>query len=229
MRRDFFNELVQRTYLAMLLIFALITFILIFAREKTLEYIGILIAYLSPLFRKETIIPIAVLYGFDPLFITITFSILDMVFIALLLYNWDLVWKIPYIGRAINYLETQGKKFLEKHPGIREVAFTTIIISVILPLRGMESFIIGKILGLSGMRLFNAILIGTVFSNMLLSFSLSSIKPLLDKIHGVNIALIILGVLSLIFLIDFNKLAKLPRVLRRNRKIEKLEKSGEGS
>lgn len=214
MRAKILNEILKRTYLALILATGLTFLILIFAREKSWVYFVLLLQYTSPFFGKEVIIPLAIALQFTPLFVTITISLFDMIFLALFVQNWDLVWKIPHIGKVVNALEKEGKKFLERYQWIREIAFTSIIMLVILPFRGtggIGAFIIAKLLGLSDIRTFNAIFIGTVFSNMLIAFSS---KFIVDKIKDFTLLLIILSIISFLFFIDFRKVYKLRRFLK---------------
>lgn len=161
---------------------------------------GLLLLYFLPPAGKETIIPAGIALGFP--FQIICFSIvwIDIACCLFMIWNFELICKIPYLGNIIRYLIRRGELYLESHRWLEHLYFISLTLFVFFPLQGTGSVsgsIIGKILGLKSTEIFGAITIGSFFSSFLIGYSVYAIHEYLD----VNIWYVLAGVLFIIIFI----------------------------
>jgi len=128
---------------------------------------GLLAAYFVPPAGKETIIPLAVLAGFPWWLITIVIFLLDVAVSLFVVWNFDLALKIPLVGRLLESGMTFGRNYTERQPWLRRFSTIGLILFVFFPLQGtgaMNGAILGRLLGLSGPRVFSCVCVGSLTS-----------------------------------------------------------------
>jgi hypothetical protein len=130
-----------------------------------LAIIGLITAYLLPPAGKETVIPVGIALGIPWWYMAVAIVMVDVIaglFIAL---NFDLAYRIPFIGTLLEDLTEKTRQFLAGHPGFASFWFFTILLMVMVPVLGsggIRGSVAGKILGLSTPLTFLAILAGSL-------------------------------------------------------------------
>jgi uncharacterized membrane protein len=135
--------------------------------EQFLIISGLVAAYFVPPAGKETIIPLAVVLGYPWWLITLVIFLLDVAVSLFVVWNFDLALKIPIIGRLLESGMTIGRNYTESQPWLRRFSTIGLILFVFFPLQGtgaMNGSILGRLLGLSGPRVFGCVCIGSLTS-----------------------------------------------------------------
>ncbi|SDK14239.1 Uncharacterized membrane protein [Methanoculleus thermophilus] len=135
--------------------------------ERFLIISGLIAAYFVPPAGKETIIPLAIIAGYPWWLITAVIFLLDVAVSLFVVWNFDLALKIPFIGRLIESGMTFGRNYTERQPWLRRFSTIGLILFVFFPLQGtgaMNGAILGRLLGLSGRRVFGCVCTGSLAS-----------------------------------------------------------------
>ena len=127
--------------------------------------LGLMVAYMLPPAGKETVIPIGIALGIPWWYMALSVTMIDVetgLFMAL---NFDLAYRIPLVGSILSDLTKKTQAFLEDHRWLAGLWFFAIILMVSVPFFGSGGFrgsIAGKLLGLSTLLTFLAILAGAL-------------------------------------------------------------------
>jgi uncharacterized membrane protein len=134
---------------------------------------GFMIAYFFPPLGKESVIPLGIAAGLDPILIALSIAFVDMFIALFLVWNYDFAKLIPFMGPWMEKVEkTGGKKFTEK-PWLENLAFFGLVLFVMFPFQGsggVATSIIGRVIGMSKLKVFLAICIGAVVGCLLIAY-----------------------------------------------------------
>jgi hypothetical protein len=134
-------------------------------QDKFLSLSGLITAYLLPPAGKETVIPIGVALGIPWWYMALSVVTVDAIFGLFMALNFDLAYKIPYLGPAISDLTDRTQQFIAEHRWFASLWFFAIVLMVMVPFfgsGGIRGSIAGKLLGLSTTLTFLAILTGSL-------------------------------------------------------------------
>ena len=172
---------------------------------ETFEKVGKwMILYFFPPLGKESVIPLAIAEGVNPLLIASAIAFIDIMVGLFLVWNFDLARKIPLIGKFICRIESRGNEILTKKPWVERLAFTGIVLFVMFPFQGsgaVGATIVGRMLGMDPKKLWYAVIIGAIAGCLIIAYtSAFAITFLL----GIGLAwAILLVTLVVIFIILF--------------------------
>ncbi len=127
--------------------------------------LGLMVAYMLPPAGKETVIPVGIALGIPWWYMALSIAMIDIetgLFMAL---NFDLAYRIPYLGPLLSDLTDRTRAFIAMHHWLRGLWFFAIVLMVSVPFfgsGGIRGSIAGKILGLSTWLTFFAILTGAL-------------------------------------------------------------------
>lgn len=127
--------------------------------------LGLMVAYLLPPAGKETVIPIGIALGIPWWYMALSIVMIDVetgLFMAL---NFDLAYRIPYLGPLLSDLTKKTEKVIARHPWIAGLWFFAIVLMVMVPVLGsggIRGSIAGKLLGMKTLLVFLAILAGSI-------------------------------------------------------------------
>lgn len=130
-----------------------------------LPMIGLMVAYLLPPAGKETVIPIGIALGIPWWYMALSIALIDIetgLFMAL---NFDLAYRIPYLGPVLDGLTEKTQQVITYHRWITSLWFFAIILMVMVPVLGsggIRGSIAGKLLGMDTLLVFLAILVGAL-------------------------------------------------------------------
>lgn len=184
-----------------------------FLLEESLrfKYWPLMTAYFFPPLGKETIIPAGVAFDLDPLIMALSIAFIDVIVALFLVWNYDLVKKIPIIGKFIIKIEEKGKNVEQKYGWIKPLRFIGIVLFVMVPFQGsggLVGSIVGRLIGMKPQNTFFAISIGAVVGCTLIAYFSEIILSVFVKnfLFG---ALIIIILLILSFMIlAYKKMVK---------------------
>jgi uncharacterized membrane protein len=137
----------------------------------TLDYgqflvmIGLMIAYILPPAGKETIIPVGIALGFPWWYMALSIVMIDVETCLFMLLNFDLVYKIPYLGRVMQNLTEKTREIIERHHWLTDLYFFAIVLMVMVPVLGsggVRGSIAGKLLSMNNYLIFLAVLTGAL-------------------------------------------------------------------
>lgn len=140
------------------------------------------------------------------LFLMVTW--LDLLVAILLLFHAGFLFRLPWFGSRARMLIDDGRFLLHSQPWIRRATFAGLVLFVAIPLAAMGSVggtIFGRMLGLGRLRLFLAILIGSLLGNGVMWAGSDLINRLVDKHHpvvrfgGLVLILLIIGLIELTY------------------------------
>lgn len=127
--------------------------------------VGLMVAYMLPPAGKETVIPIGIALGIPWWYMALSIVMIDVetgLFMAL---NFDVAYRIPFLGPLLSDLTKKTQQFLSDHRWIAGLWFFAIILMVMVPFfgsGGVRGSIAGKLLGMNTLLVFLAILAGAL-------------------------------------------------------------------
>jgi hypothetical protein len=127
--------------------------------------LGLMAAYLLPPAGKETVIPLGIALGIPWWYMALSITMIDVetgLFMAL---NFDLAYRIPYLGPVLARLTTKTEEFIAAHRWVASLWFFAIVLMVMVPVfgsGGIRGSIAGKLLGMRTLPVFLAILAGAL-------------------------------------------------------------------
>jgi len=127
--------------------------------------IGLIIAYLLPPAGKETVIPVGIALGIPWWGMALSIVMIDVETALFMLLNFDLAYKIPFIGTILINVTRVTRSLLERYRWIGGLYIFGIILMVMVPVLGsggVRGSIAGKILNIEPLPLFLAILSGSI-------------------------------------------------------------------
>jgi hypothetical protein len=80
-----------------------------------LTMIGLMVAYILPPAGKETVIPVGIALGIPWYYMALSIAMIDVetgLFMAL---NFDLAFRVPYLGTILADLTQKTQRFIEDH------------------------------------------------------------------------------------------------------------------
>jgi uncharacterized membrane protein len=133
--------------------------------QDLVAMLGLMVAYMLPPAGKETVIPIGIALGIPWWYMALSVTMIDVetgLFMAL---NFDLAYRIPLLGPILSDLTKKTQAFLDDHRWLAGLWFFAIVLMVSVPFFGSGGFrgsIAGKLLGLTTLLTFLAILAGAL-------------------------------------------------------------------
>ncbi len=161
-------------------LYGIFVIIIFFAFPPNLnwEFITVTFLYLIPPAGKESMVPAGVFLlkpylGLWSIVIT-SFSIAFVdSFVGLwMMWNWDLIKLVPFLGTYIRKLEKIGEKKWRKHKYLSKLAYLGLALFVAFPFQGsgaVGATVIGRILGMNPRRVFYSIILGSLFGCSLIA------------------------------------------------------------
>lgn len=166
--------MIKRSFLLIVPPITYLTFIYFIVRFN--YYIaGFLIAYFVPPAGKESIIPLMISYLHDEslavLITILLITVTDSFTAFYVIWNFEIVLKIPKIGDVVRRIELKARSFIEEYELSRNT-YLGIFVFVFIPFQGTGSTtasLIGKVLGLNNAKLFATIVSASLASSVFIS------------------------------------------------------------
>ena len=133
-----------------------------------LTMLGLMVAYILPPAGKEAVIPVGIALGIPWWYMALSIVMVDVetgLFMAL---NFDLAFRIPFLGTILASLTRKTEQFIEDHRWIDGLYFFAIVLMVMVPVfgsGGIRGSIAGKLLGMGTFLVFLAILAGALIGS----------------------------------------------------------------
>ncbi len=127
--------------------------------------IGLIVAYLLPPAGKESVIPVGIALGIPWWYMAAAIVMIDVETCLFMVLNFDLVYKIPWLGNLLTKLTDKTRIFFSKHTWLIGLNFAAIVLMVMVPVLGsggVRGTIAGKLLGMNDYLIFLAVLSGAI-------------------------------------------------------------------
>ena len=147
-----------------------------------LAMLGLMVAYILPPAGKETVIPIGIVLGIPWWYMALSVVMIDIETALFMGLNFDLAFKIPYLGPLLADLTSRTQQVIERHRWIAGLYFFGIVLMVMVPVLGsggVRGTIAGKLLGMDNVLIFLAILVGAVIGSFAIALGSEAIISLL--------------------------------------------------
>ena len=138
------------------------------------------------------------------LFAMVTY--LDLIVAVTLIFHTGFLFHLPWFGSRATAFVNDGRFLIRSHPWIRRTTFLGLVLFVAIPLAAMGSVggtILGRMLGVTRLRIFVAILFGSLLGNGMMWLGSDLINRFVDKHHPVVRFGGLVLIITLIAVIEF--------------------------
>ena len=149
--------------------------------QDYLTLFGLFVAYLIPPFGKESIIPIALGFGYPIWIICFGIILMDMMSSILIALNFDLLEKIPFVGDLIRRFMDGANSIRKKKPWIEQLSHLGLLIFMYIPLQGSgatNTTILGRLFGMRVRTVFWIVTVGSILSTLSVAFGTAAVIEL---------------------------------------------------
>lgn len=156
----------------------LLILLAVFGYGRFLLMVGLMLAYILPPAGKETIIPIGIALGFSWWIMALSIVMIDIETCLFMLLNFDVVYKIPFLGRLLEDLTGKTRQVIERYRWLADLYFFAIMLMVMVPILGsggVRGSIAGKILSMDNLLIFLAVLVGSLAGCFAIAFGSDAI------------------------------------------------------
>ena len=146
--------------------------------NQFLTMAGLMVVYILPPAGKETVIPVGIALGIPWWYMALSIVMIDVetgLFMAL---NFDLAFRLPYLGTILADLTQKTQRFIEDHRWISGLYFFAIVLMVMVPVfgsGGVRGSITGKLLGMGTFLVFLAILAGALIGCFMIALGSAAV------------------------------------------------------
>ena len=143
-----------------------------------LTMLGLMIAYILPPAGKESVIPVGIALGIPWWYMALSIALIDVetgLFMAL---NFDLAFRIPYLGPMLAGLTQRTERVIEHYRWIARLYFFAIMLFVMVPGLGSGGFrgaIAGKLLSMDTYLVLLAILAGALIGCFIIALGSAAV------------------------------------------------------
>ncbi|MFQ5968987.1 MAG: small multi-drug export protein [Nitrososphaerales archaeon] len=137
---------------------------------------SLLTGYVIPPLGKESIIPLGISVGIDPILLLTSIIIIDFLAGLFVYWNYDLIKKVPYLAKALNRVESKAKKIVGKK-WVGNVWWIGLTLFMIIPFQGTgaaTASVIGRMLGVKW-KVLVVVLVGSIISSVSITFASETI------------------------------------------------------
>jgi len=127
--------------------------------------IGLMVAYILPPAGKESVIPIGIALGIPWWYMAVSIAMIDIETCLFMVLNFDLAYKIPYLGNLLTKITDKTRTFFTVHKWLVGLNFAAVLLMVMVPVLGsggVRGSIAGKLLGMNNSLIFLAVLSGAL-------------------------------------------------------------------
>lgn len=159
---------------------------------------GLMVAYFFPPLGKESVIPMGIAAGINPILISSAIAYVDIIVALFLLWNYDFAKLAPLLGPWMERFERRAMDISKGRLWVKGLSFIGIVLFVMFPFQGtgaVGATVLGRLIGMKHHVLFIGICIGAITGCFLIAYSADAIKNiLLENLPLGIIILIIIGV-----------------------------------
>jgi len=177
---------------------------LLLEEAMRVKYWPLITGYFFPPLGKESIIPLGVGFGINPLVMALSIAFVDIVVALFLVWNYDLAKKLPFVGKFMIKVEEKGRNVEQKYGWIKPLRFIGIILFVMVPFQGsggLVGSIVGRLIGMKPWNTFFAISLGAVIGCLLIA-TFAQAFLIFAEINTL-LTLILVGIIVVVIILYF--------------------------
>ena len=145
------------------------------------QFLGFLGLYLMPGFGKESIVPLAMAFGRSWWQITLGIVVGDMALAIIIAYNFDLLLRLPLLGRVFRYFTTKTNEILQKYLWIKGLSLVGLFLFMYIPFMGSSAInttIVGRLLSVPPKTLLTIVFVGSILATLTMAVGMQAILEL---------------------------------------------------
>ncbi len=145
------------------------------------QFLGFLGLYLMPGFGKESIVPLAMAFGISWWQITLGIVVGDMALAIIIAYNFDLLLRLPLLGRLLRYFTTKTNEILQKYLWIKGLSLVGLFLFMYIPFMGSSAInttIVGRLLSVPPKTLLTIVFVGSILATLTMAVGMQAILEL---------------------------------------------------
>ena len=145
------------------------------------QFLGFLGLYLMPGFGKESIVPLAMAFGISWWQITLGIVVGDMALAIIIAYNFDLLLRLPLLGRVLRYFTTKTNEILQKYLWIKGLSLVGLFLFMYIPFMGSSAInttIVGRLLSVPPKTLLTIVFVGSILATLTMAVGMQAILEL---------------------------------------------------
>ena len=145
------------------------------------QFLGFLGLYLMPGFGKESIVPLAMAFGISWWQITLGIVVGDMALAIIIAYNFDLLLRLPLLGRVLRYFTTKTNEVLQKYLWIKGLSLVGLFLFMYIPFMGSSAInttIVGRLLSVPPKTLLTIVFVGSILATLTMAVGMQAILEL---------------------------------------------------
>lgn len=119
---------------------------------RTRQLGGLYFAYFVPPLGKESVVPLLVGQGFHPLFAAAAIATMDLIGALVVFSNWDLVVRIPVVGRRIEQFSDKVSEVAAEQHVVKAGGWVFLFLFVMFPFQGsggISGALVSRVLGIA--------------------------------------------------------------------------------
>jgi uncharacterized membrane protein len=143
-----------------------------------LTMLGLMVAYILPPAGKETVIPAGIALGIPWYTMALSIAMIDIETGLFMVLNFDLAYKIPYLGPMLAGLTQKTERIIQDRRWIARLYFFSVMLFVMVPgfgSGGFRSAIAGKLLSMDTYLVLLAILTGALIGCFMIALGSAAI------------------------------------------------------
>jgi uncharacterized membrane protein len=140
--------------------------------------LGLMVAYVLPPAGKETVIPAGIALGIPWYYMALSIAMIDIETGLFMVLNFDLAYKIPFLGPMLAGVTQKTQQVIEDHRWIARLYFFSVMLFVMVPGLGSAGFrgaIAGKLLSMDTYLVLLAILAGALIGCFIIALGSAAI------------------------------------------------------
>ncbi len=152
-----------------------------FPVETFALYMGLFAIYMAPGAGKESIIPLLTAAGCPVVAIVCGIVIIDMALGIIISFNFDLLLRIPLLGKILGVFTSKAGGILHDHPWIAGLANAGLFLFMYIPFMGSSSIntsIVGRILSIHPRTLLPVIFMGSLLATLTVALGVQAVIQL---------------------------------------------------
>ncbi|HJK44807.1 MAG TPA: small multi-drug export protein [Methanocorpusculum sp.] len=145
------------------------------------QFLGFLGLYLMPGFGKESIVPLAMAFGISWWQITLGIVVGDMALAIIIAYNFDLLLRLPLLGRVLRYFTTKTNEVLQKYLWIKGLSLVGLFLFMYIPFMGSSAInttVVGRLLSVPPKTLLTIVFVGSILATLTMAVGMQAILEL---------------------------------------------------
>lgn len=142
----------------------------------------LLVAYVFPPWGKESIVPIAIGMGIPPEIVSVSIITVDITKSLFILWNFDYLYAVPYVGIVLKRIEGRANKALAKKGWLRSSSLLSLTLFMVIPFQGTgatTTSVIGRILNLPKEKVLVAVIVGSLASTLSIAYTSKAVISLI--------------------------------------------------